>query len=115
MANVPAGRYPTDAVDYRHGRTVVGAYVINGYHWSDAVPVRSMHFFDTHAHLDQPEFDADRAEVIERARQGGVETILAVGITAASSLACVELAASQVGVLAAVGIQPNYCAQAEPR
>jgi TatD DNase family protein len=73
-----------------------------------------MHLFDTHAHLDQPEFDADRAEVIERARQAGVETMLAVGITAASSLACVELAASQPGLLAAVGLQPNYCAQSEP-
>ncbi|HWB12104.1 MAG TPA: TatD family hydrolase [Pirellulales bacterium] len=70
--------------------------------------------FDTHAHLDQPEFDADRVEVIERARQAGVETMLAVGITAAGSLACVELAAAMSGVFAAVGIQPNYCAQAEP-
>ncbi|HEV3342698.1 MAG TPA: TatD family hydrolase [Pirellulales bacterium] len=71
-------------------------------------------FFDTHAHLDQPEFDADRGEVVERARRAGVETVLAVGVTAASSLACVELAASLPDVLAAVGIQPNYCAQAEP-
>ncbi|HQU46481.1 MAG: hydrolase TatD [Planctomycetia bacterium 21-64-5] len=71
-----------------------------------------MHLFDTHAHLDQPEFDADRAEVIDRARQAGVETILAVGITADSSLACVELAAKHSGILAAVGIQPNYCGQA---
>jgi TatD DNase family protein len=70
--------------------------------------------FDTHAHLDQPEFDPDRAEVVERARQAGVETVLAVGITATSSVACVELAATTSGVLAAVGIQPNYCAQAEP-
>jgi TatD DNase family protein len=70
--------------------------------------------FDTHAHLDQPEFDADRPDVIERARQAGVETMLAVGITAASSVACVDLAAKNSGVLAAVGIQPNYCAQSEP-
>lgn len=73
-----------------------------------------MPLFDTHAHLDQGEFDVDRAEVLGRARQAGVETMLAVGITAASSLACVELAANESGVLAAVGIQPNYCAQAEP-
>ena len=31
-------------------------------------------FFDTHAHLDQEEFDADRGEVIARAREAGVET-----------------------------------------
>lgn len=72
-----------------------------------------MELFDTHAHLDQPEFDDDRAEVVERAKQAGVLTMLAVGITAASSAACVELAAKHAGVFAAVGIQPNYCAQAE--
>ena len=68
--------------------------------------------FDTHAHLDQEEFDADRAEVLARARETGVTTILAVGVTAASSAACVALAAANEGLLAAVGIQPNYCAQA---
>jgi TatD DNase family protein len=73
-----------------------------------------MHLFDTHAHLDQPEFDEDRAAVIERAKRAGIETMLAVGITAASSAACVELAAGNQGLLAAVGIQPNYCGQAEP-
>ena len=72
-----------------------------------------MELFDTHAHLDQPEFDDDRAEVVERAKQAGVLTMLAVGITAANSAACVELASKHAGVFAAVGIQPNYCAQAE--
>ena len=70
--------------------------------------------FDTHAHLDQEEFDADRAEVLARARQAGVTTILAVGVTAASSAACVALAAAEEDVFAAVGIQPNYSAQAAP-
>jgi TatD DNase family protein len=70
------------------------------------------HLFDTHAHLDQEEFDADRPEMIARARQAGVMTIMAVGATAASSEACVALAAAEEGVFAAVGIQPNYCAQA---
>lgn len=73
-----------------------------------------MLLFDTHAHLDQPEFDADRTDVLRRAQQAGVGTILAVGITAASSAACVDLAAENPGVLAAVGIQPNYCAQSQP-
>lgn len=68
--------------------------------------------FDTHAHLDQPEFDADRPAMIERAKAAGITTVLAVGITAASSRACVELAASDRALLASVGIQPNYCAQA---
>lgn len=71
-----------------------------------------MAYFDTHAHLDQDEFDADRTEVLARAQAAGVETIVAVGVTAASSRACVELAAQHSGVRAAVGIQPNYTTQA---
>ncbi|MCE9548045.1 MAG: TatD family hydrolase [Planctomycetia bacterium] len=70
--------------------------------------------FDTHAHLDQPEFDADRDEVIRRAAEAGVGSILCVGIGAESSEAAVILAAKYPGVYAAVGVQPNYCAQAQP-
>ena len=68
--------------------------------------------FDTHCHLDQPEFDADRLAVIDRARQAGVARLLTVGITAASSEAATQLAAGNPGVYAAVGLQPNYCGQA---
>ena len=73
-----------------------------------------MPLVDTHAHLDQEEFDADRAAVIERAGQAGVEAIVAVGVTAASSAKVVEIAAAYPRVFAAVGIQPNYTAQADP-
>src|SRR5579871_6155060 len=69
---------------------------------------------DTHAHLDQEEFDADRAEVIGRAIAAGVERIVAIGVTAESSAAVCQLAAEYPQVFAAVGIQPNYVAQAKP-
>lgn len=69
---------------------------------------------DTHAHLDQEEFIADRPDVISRAVAAGVESIVAVGVTAESSQASVELAAAFPSVYAAVGIQPNYCGQAKP-
>lgn len=36
-------------------------------------------FIDSHAHIDGPEFDADREEVIERARANGVAVILNIG------------------------------------
>jgi TatD DNase family protein len=68
---------------------------------------------DTHAHLDQEEFDADRADVIARAVASGVEQIVAVGVTADSTEAAVHLAADHPAVFAAVGIQPNYCGQAQ--
>jgi TatD DNase family protein len=70
--------------------------------------------FDTHAHLDQPEFDADRAEVIARAHEAGVAEIISIGTTAATSEICVRLAAEYEGVYAAVGVQPNYIAESQP-
>ncbi len=36
-------------------------------------------FVDSHAHLDGPQFDSDREQVIERARESGVRTIVAIG------------------------------------
>lgn len=73
-----------------------------------------MPLIDTHAHLDDEAFDADRDAVIARARAAGVETVIVVGCTAASSLACVELAQRDPLLLAAVGIQPNYTGEAAP-
>ncbi|HYW79193.1 MAG TPA: TatD family hydrolase, partial [Thermoguttaceae bacterium] len=68
--------------------------------------------FDTHSHLDQEEFDADRDAVIDRATQAGVEAILCVAVSADSSDASAQIAASHPSVYAAVGIHPNSCADA---
>lgn len=68
--------------------------------------------FDSHAHVDQPEFDDDRAEMLQRARDAEIAAILGVGITADSSEATAGLAAETDGLFAAVGLQPNYCGQA---
>ena len=68
---------------------------------------------DTHAHLDQEEFDADREDVVARARRAGVVTIVAVGTTIESSGRCVRMASSLQGVQASVGIQPNYVAESD--
>jgi TatD DNase family protein len=70
--------------------------------------------FDTHAHLDQEEFDADRDAVIDRALAAGVERMIAVGTTLAASQKCIGLAARYDSVYAAVGIQPNYVAESAP-
>jgi TatD DNase family protein len=71
-----------------------------------------MRLFDTHCHLDDEQFDTTRDEVVQRANQAGVDTMIAVGTTAQSSAVSVDLAANYESVLAAVGIQPNYCAEA---
>ena len=36
-------------------------------------------FIDTHAHLDDPKFDPDRGEVMERAEEAGLKSIITVG------------------------------------
>jgi TatD DNase family protein len=66
-----------------------------------------MPLFDTHAHLDDDQF-SDVAKIIDQAREAGVEQIVAIGTTAESSRACVEIAHRFDGIYAAVGIQPNY-------
>lgn len=48
--------------------------------------------FDTHAHLCDPAFDGDRGEVLERARDAGVESIIAVGETLQDARANLALA-----------------------
>jgi TatD DNase family protein len=66
---------------------------------------------DTHAHLDDDAFAADRQATIDRAIAAGVAAMIAIGCDAASSGAAVELAHAHPAVFAAVGIQPNSCAE----
>lgn len=69
---------------------------------------------DTHAHLDVEEFHTDLPAVLHRARAAGIAAIVCPAITAASSQAVVELAGRHPMLYAAVGIQPNSCAEAAP-
>src|SRR5262249_15359204 len=68
---------------------------------------------DTHAHLDEEAFDADRADVVARAQSAGIVRIVTIGTTADTSRRSVEIADQFPAVHAAVGIQPNYAAQAK--
>lgn len=67
-----------------------------------------MELFDTHSHLDDEQLLPQLADVVGRATDAGVRTMIAVGTTAASSAECVRLAEQYAGIFAAVGIQPNY-------
>lgn len=66
-------------------------------------------FTDSHAHLDGKRFDNDRAEVIARARAGGVDTILAIGIgDGPGTLDCaIKLAERFPNLYATTGIHPH--------
>jgi TatD DNase family protein len=67
---------------------------------------------DSHCHLQDPAFDADRDEVLARAAAAGIERLLVPGYDLPSSRAAVELASRHAAVTAAVGIHPHFAADA---
>jgi TatD DNase family protein len=67
---------------------------------------------DTHAHLTDKRLRAILDGVLDRARHAGVVQIIAIGTTAADSMAAHELARGHRGVYAAVGVHPNDVAEA---
>lgn len=64
---------------------------------------------DSHAHLEGPRFDADRAEMLERARAAGLAAILAIGSgTGPGSLDCaIRIAEQHDWIYASIGIHPH--------
>jgi TatD DNase family protein len=74
-----------------------------------------MHLIDTHAHLDMPEFAADLPQVIEKAREAGVSTIMTVGIDLASCRKAIEIAETYPDIFAILGVHPHDAAQVGER
>jgi TatD DNase family protein len=66
---------------------------------------------DTHCHLHDGAFDADRDAVVARAHDCGVRTMVTVGEDLADSATAVEIA-RRYGIFAAVGIHPHEAARA---
>jgi TatD DNase family protein len=66
-------------------------------------------FVDSHCHLDDKQFDADRADVIERARTAGLKYMLAIGTGDGPPdlEAAVRLAEIYPFIHATVGVHPN--------
>jgi TatD DNase family protein len=69
---------------------------------------------DTHAHLFDDRFRSDLPAVLQRAAAAGVERVVCLGIDRESSLESVRIANANPLVVAAVGIQPNHGAEAQP-
>jgi TatD DNase family protein len=67
-------------------------------------------FIDSHCHIDGPEYDADRDQVIARARAAGVTTMLNVGTGDPRSGAferAAELSEKYEGIYGAIGVHPH--------
>ncbi|WP_455286149.1 TatD family hydrolase [[Eubacterium] cellulosolvens] len=62
---------------------------------------------DTHAHLQWPDFDKDREQVIERAFSAGLRAIVSIGYDLDASREAVRIANHHEGIYAVVGVHPH--------
>jgi TatD DNase family protein len=72
--------------------------------------------FDSHCHLDQPLFDADRAAVLTRARTAGVTAILVPAIRPRtwSGLLALPAAHPEMQIVLALGVHPQSVPALDP-
>ena len=70
-----------------------------------------MMLIDTHAHLDFRQYDSDRPQVVERAFQNGLSTIINVGVDLESSKTCIRLSEEYERMFTVVGFHPHESAQ----
>ncbi|RYE72569.1 MAG: TatD family deoxyribonuclease, partial [Oxalobacteraceae bacterium] len=69
---------------------------------------------DSHCHLDAPEFDADRLEVVRRARAAGVTSQVLPAINAAGWPKLRDLCAADPGLFPAYGLHPMFLSDHRP-
>lgn len=72
-------------------------------------------FVDTGVNLADEQFDADRQEVLNRARQAQVSQQIIIGSCMSSSQQAVELCAAEPDLFATVGIHPHDSKTYHPR
>lgn len=66
-----------------------------------------MKLFDTHAHLNDKRFDADRDELISGFKKSNVAKVITLGTDIDTSSQCMDIAKKHEGVYAAVGLHPH--------
>lgn len=69
-------------------------------------------FYDTHAHLDYPEFTEELPQLIDRAAAAGITRVVSIGTDLESSAKAVALAERFESVFAVVGWHPNEALRA---
>lgn len=63
--------------------------------------------YDSHAHLDDPQFDADRKAVIQKIKEAGVGYLNNIGADMQTSAASIKLAEENDFIYATVGVHPS--------
>ncbi len=66
-----------------------------------------MRLFETHAHLDLPDFDRDREHLIEECFNHGIEYIINIGFNKETSLNSLALAKQHLHIFSTVGFHPH--------
>ncbi|MDK3161708.1 TatD family hydrolase [Kamptonema cortianum] len=66
-----------------------------------------MKLIDTHCHLNFDAFDADRADVLQRAKSAGVEKIIIPSVDLVTARQALDLSEQHSEIHAAVGFHPN--------
>ncbi len=69
-------------------------------------------FYDTHAHLDYPDFAHDFPQVIERALAAGITKMISIGTDLESSARAIALAEKYESIYAVVGWHPTNVLEA---
>jgi TatD DNase family protein len=69
-------------------------------------------FYDTHAHLDYPEFAADFQQILERAHAAGITKMISIGTDLESSTKAIALAEKYESIYAVVGWHPTNVLEA---
>ena len=62
---------------------------------------------DTHCHLEMDEFNTDREDVIQRARDSGVEAIITIGSDLKGNIGGLELSKKYDFIYSSVGFHPH--------
>jgi TatD DNase family protein len=65
-------------------------------------------FIDTHVHLDDERYQADREAVLERSRNAGVWPLVSIGTCLKDSAWAAEFAGRNEGIYATVGQHPEF-------
>ena len=69
---------------------------------------------DSHCHLDAPEFDADRDDVAQAAKQAGVDMIVIPAVARENFQQVIDLSNQYTHCRFTLGIHPMYVDNAHP-